>query len=379
MEPWKNHLFIVFCVDHYNPLGIIRSLGENGIAPRVIVVDEGCAPLVSSSKYASDVRRVCSIDEGFSALIDIIDAYDSFLPFVITSDDEIESHLDMHYDDLAGKCYFFNAGRAGGVTCYMNKDAINKLAIECGLKVLDAVAVRRGDLAHGLQYPLITKSIASIVGGWKDDVFICHNESELAAAYKRISSDDVLLQRYIEKKNECALEGISVLHGDEVFVSIASSYNYLLPSSYSPYMTVSNFDDVDIVCALKTMMAKIRFEGIFEAEFLVDADGERYFCEINFRNSTWSYASTCAGMPLPVLWAKAMVEGGISEEIRKEVPEGFSAMVEPTDFKERVLKKRTGLVGWLRDLRRCDCRYYLGKKDCKPVVSFLADRMTRRK
>lgn len=379
MESWKKHPFIVFCVDHYNPLGVIRSLGENGIAPNIIVVDEGRAPLVSSSRYASDVRRVRSIDEGFSVLLDIVGSCGAPIPFVITSDDKIESYLDMHYDVLAGKCYFFNAGRAGGVTRYMDKDAINKLAIECGLKVLDAVAVRKGDLAHGLSYPLITKSIASIVGGWKDDVFICRNESELADAYGRISSDEVLLQRYIEKKNECALEGISVSHGDDVLISISSSYNYLLPSSYSPYMTVSNFEDDSIACALKEMMAKIGFEGVFEAEFLVDGDGERYFCEINFRNSTWSYASTCADMPLPVLWAKAMVEGGISKGMRKKVPEGFSAMVEPTDFKERVLKRRIGIASWLRDLMRCDCRYYFGKKDYKPVISFLFDRMARRK
>lgn len=379
MVLWKDHPFIVFCVDHYNPLGVIRSLGENGIAPRIIVVDEGRTPLVSSSKYALDVCRVRSIDEGFAVLNEFIDACGGLLPFVITSDDKIESYLDSRYDDLAGRCVFFNAGCAGGVTRYMNKDVINKLAVECGLNVLDAVAVKKGDLEHGLQYPLITKSIASIVGGWKDDVFICRNESELADAYERISSDDVLLQRYIEKKNECALEGISVSHGGEVFVSIASSYNYLLPSSYSPYMTVSNFDDDDITRALKAMMAKIGFEGIFEAEFLVDGDGERYFCEINFRNSTWSYASTRAGMPLPVLWAKAMLEGGISEEMRKKVPKGFSAMVEPTDFKERVLKRRIGLASWLLDLKRCDCRYYLGENDCKPVISFLADRMTRRR
>ena len=30
---WKKHLCIVFAIEHYNPLGQIRSLGEAGVHP----------------------------------------------------------------------------------------------------------------------------------------------------------------------------------------------------------------------------------------------------------------------------------------------------------------------------------------------------------
>ena len=33
-----NHLCIVFAQEHFNPLGIIRSLGEKGISPVYIAV-----------------------------------------------------------------------------------------------------------------------------------------------------------------------------------------------------------------------------------------------------------------------------------------------------------------------------------------------------
>ena len=33
----RNHKFIVLCEDHYNPLGIVRSLGEEGIKPFVVL------------------------------------------------------------------------------------------------------------------------------------------------------------------------------------------------------------------------------------------------------------------------------------------------------------------------------------------------------
>ena len=35
---YRNHLVIVFAIDHYNPLGVIRSLGENGIRPVYIAI-----------------------------------------------------------------------------------------------------------------------------------------------------------------------------------------------------------------------------------------------------------------------------------------------------------------------------------------------------
>lgn len=33
-----NHKFIVFSEEHYNPLGVIRSLGEEGIKPIGIII-----------------------------------------------------------------------------------------------------------------------------------------------------------------------------------------------------------------------------------------------------------------------------------------------------------------------------------------------------
>ena len=56
-------------------------------------------------------------------------------------------------------------------------------------------------------------------------------------------------------------------------------------------------------------MSEIGFEGVYSIEFLIDQNDNYWFCEINFRNSTWSYAATVAGMPLPILWAEAMLTG----------------------------------------------------------------------
>ena len=261
--------FIVFCGEHYNPLGIIRSLGEKGIRP-VAIVKKNDFRLTSKSKYIKKLHFVNSIEEGFNVLLT---EYANTIcpPFLYTADDKTMAYIDQHYNKIKDKVVAFNArGEQGRITYYMNKDNINKIALKHGLNVLNAVVVNKGEVPDGLEYPIITKPIASTVGAWKDDMFICNNEDELKKAYEKIVSDKMLLQKYINKKNEYCLEGMSVAHGESVAISIASTYNYILDNGYSPYMTVKNFDRIDLEKQIKAILKEIGYEGIFEIEFLVD-------------------------------------------------------------------------------------------------------------
>ena len=126
-----------------------------------------------------------------------------------------------------------------------------------GLKVLETVVVERGEMPENLEYPIITKSISPNVGGWKSDVHICYSEVELIEAYKHIEAPTVLIQRFIEKKNEYCIDGFCINQGKDMFNGIASVYNYLIPGYYSPYMTVSNFPDGEISRSLQKMMEEI--------------------------------------------------------------------------------------------------------------------------
>lgn len=376
-EELRKHKFIVFGAEHYNPLGIVRSLGEEGIRPIVIIIDGG-PPLTSKSKYIQRVHHVKDRNDGLCILVGKY--IDKECPaFIYASDDTLVSLLDAHYDELKGKFYFFNAGEKGKLEYYLNKKNIGDLAVKCGLNFLETQVVNNGDIPEKINYPIITKPIDSTAIGWKRDMYICNNEKELKEAFTKIHSPIVMIQRYIIKKNEYCLEGFSCNHGHDLFISIQSSYNYKLPMSYSPYMTVNNFNNMNNVFpGLQAMFREIGFEGIFEVEFLVAEDGKLYFGEINFRNSTWSYASTCAGMNLPILWADSMLLGNQVDNCRKEIGEpGFTAMVELTDFKERVIKSKYSIIKWIKDLKKCKCRYYIGRNDWRPVLSMLESRIIK--
>lgn len=368
IESIKHRLFIVFALDHYNPLGAIRTLGENGINPVFIAVKHR-VDLGAKSKYLKKLHKVDSVEEGYSILLHEY-GKEKEAPFLVTCDDRTTGYLDERYDEIAGKFIFFNGGKRGRLSYYMNKNNILGIAKKHRLNVLDTVVVNRGEIPANIEYPIITKSISPNVGGWKSDVHICKDEKELKEAFERIKSPQVLIQKYVNKKTELCLDGFSSNKGKDFFIGIASTYKYSIPGYYSPYMDVFAFDNPEIESSLQRMLEEIEFEGVFSIEFLVDQDDKLWFLEVNFRNSTWSYASTVANMPLPYIWAESMQNRSIAKTAKKAfVP--FEAMVEPIDFGKRVDTGRVSFAEWLCDFKRAKCTYYYNENDPKPYDSVI--------
>ncbi|WP_305133269.1 hypothetical protein [Thomasclavelia cocleata] len=64
----KEYTFIVFGEEyHYNPLGVVRSLGEEGIRP-IVIAYGGREHVVSSSRYVKRAHHVQTIEEGYRIL-----------------------------------------------------------------------------------------------------------------------------------------------------------------------------------------------------------------------------------------------------------------------------------------------------------------------
>lgn len=364
----KLHKHIVFGAEHYNPLGLVRSLGENGIRPIGIILRNE-RRLTSYSKYFTKIYFVDSINEGYDLLLNKF--YDSNCKsFIYTSDDIITGYLDERYDDLKGGFYFFNAGQNNQINHYMDKYNICQLAKECGLPLADTIEVKKGEIPSDIEYPIITKAITSKMDNWKADSFICKNKEELTEAYKKIKSEKILIQKYIEKKNELCLDGFVYDKGKQMYITIASEYNYILPNTYSSLMTVKNFEDDELKYKLSEMFKKIGFEGIFSIEFLIGPEDELYFLEINFRNSTWSYASTVAGMSLPIMWAKGMLGLEDGKQI-KTISSPFVAIAEFDEYIDRVKSGRISKINWIKEILKSKCKYYFSIKDPKPVLNII--------
>ena len=367
----NNHLFIVFSKEHYNSLGVIRILGKNRIKP-VFIAIKAKGPASRLSKYIETVHFVQSKEEGLSLLLEKYGNLEQ-KPFLITSDDETQQMLDENYSLINKYFYFFNAGKDGRITEFMDKENVLEMAKKHGIDVPKTVTVTNGDIPEGLTYPVITKSISPNVGGWKSDVHICNSEEDLREAYKNISSPKVLIQEFIDKDNELCVEGISINHGEAIYTPMAIKYNYLIQGYYSPYMTAYPFSDYVLIDKIQAVMQDIGFEGLFDVEFIIDKNGKCYFTEINFRNSIWNYIGVADDIPFPIIWADGILEGKFDEKLKKTISREYVAMVEPIDYGIRVKNGNTSLSTWLNDFKNADVLFYHDKDDLKPFEEMISN------
>ena len=67
-EELKRHKIVLVALEHYNPLGIIRSFGELGINIDFIGVNYK-VPVASASMYVGTLHQVNSISEAYDAVL----------------------------------------------------------------------------------------------------------------------------------------------------------------------------------------------------------------------------------------------------------------------------------------------------------------------
>lgn len=363
----RKHKFILFCVDHYNPLGVLRSFGEVGIEPFTIILKTGKVFIVNHSKYLKKHIYVKSIEEGYDFLMNTFGDED-LKPFIISCDDKIESFYDNHYDEMKEKFYFFHGKEQGIVNYYMNKENISELGKECGFLIPKAEVLDKGVLPQTLKYPVITKTIASIVGGWKDDVYICETPEELSEAYKSIKAPKLIVEEYIRKKGEFCFDAFCINEGKDVCIPFMEKYIRMPHDSFGCYMDVIPYNGEEMKKKISRILQKVGFTGIFEAEFMVGPDDEVYFLEVNFRNSTWGHIVTYGGVNMPYLWAKSTLAGELRLEGVKR-RDTYKAMVETSDLKASVFQeKQVSLMQWFKEMVNCDYLIYYHRDDKMPAL-----------
>lgn len=363
----KNNIFlhkhICLLEDHYNPLGIVRSLGEAGIKPIVLLCCSHKPHLVNKSKYIGELHTFSSINDGYDFLITHY-GKEELKPFLYNGGDSIALLLDNHYEELKDNFYFSN-GR-GGLKKLLNKYEITLLAKDCGVDVPREAYLKKGDLPNNLRYPIITKASTSAMGGnWKADSFVCNTPEELQEAYKKIKSKNVLVQEFVNKENEYCVDGISINGGEEVFMPYAASYLRLPKDNYGGAMWLYPINNKELDVKIKKIIRKSNYTGIFCIEFLMGEDGKYYFLEVNFRNSGWSYAYTKNGFNLLTNWAKATLENSIDVSDFTPNPH-FTAIAEVDDFQKFVYTKQIGILKWIRELKNADCLFLWNKEDPRP-------------
>jgi len=369
-----SHKHILICGDNLNALSIMRSLGEVGIRPIVILLEGNPINLVAKSKYLGQLIKVPSFQETLKVLLTFRD--ENCKPFIYTSDDNHQSLLDYYYEELKDYFYFFNAGAKGRITYYMDKDKICEAAQECGFEIANGEVLLRGELPKALHYPVITKTLNPCDQGWKRDVGIYYNADDLAKAYTQMISKKLLVEEYIEKKNELSMQGFSIDGGKIVYLPFKRQYFRFTKTSYGSYCYYYTNKDEELTSKINQLIRKIGFSGNFEIEFIEKPDGGLVFLEINFRHALSNYASTIGGVNLPYEWAKATLLHSIEGLVPTK--DYFTALYEPKDYGSFVKTGKMSMAAWLKDFFKADSYYLWNRYDMRPVLSFYIGKITRK-
>ena len=376
IETFKYHKFIIFGDGHFNTLGMVRSLGEVGIRPDVVLVGSNLS-VVESSKYIQNLHVAESNEEGLEYIISTY-SQENKKPFLLTGNDKMIAVIDRNYNRLIDKFYFFNAGKEGRLNCLLSKNEQNLLAESCGFNVPLFEEVRIGDKPMIVPYPLITKAIDSTIENWKDQVFICHNERELTDAYSHLRGERILLQQYIDKKNETGFDALVVNRGEETYLPLQLTYYDTTATSFGN--SIYFFEPTDeVLCErIKKLMKKTQYCGIFSIDLLIGKDEKIYFLEVNFRNSAWSYPSTCAGVNLPILWAKSVLNDNldVGNVKIKELP--YSAIVDSAELSHAFHEGLGETIRALKKIFKCNSCVIWNRKDQGPFWSVVSSYIKRR-
>lgn len=363
-----NHISktIIIGTNHHNTLGMVRSFGEEG--QKVVLYIYGShSSYIASSVYVESVSYFATVSEAIDAVA-LYEDRSGKKQLVIACSDEVSSLMDSRYEEMIAKCYFFNAGEAGRITSFMDKQKQLNLAKDCGFSVPSSIDAFPKDVNFKeVNYPCFVKPRASIYGGKK--ISVCHSQEELKDALTQYNPEyNVLVQDYIRKEYEIVILGLSI--GDKILIPgfIQKHREERGGTTYSTVRPISELNK-KVVEACRQMVMNIDYQGLWGIECIKQGN-DYFFLEINMRNDATTYAMKVAGVNLPYLFQQMIEHPNRDPNIK--LVRTISSMVEFNDF-NFVLKRKVGLFKWTDEFKGAECKYFHSNADPKPCKLMKAD------
>ena len=335
---------IVIGGDHYNALGVIRSLGECGIFPIFILLNDDDKAMSSHSKYIDKLYIINSEEEkNLDKFLIKNFGNDKNKPIIIPTGDPIEKYLDINYDKL--KKYFLLPNidnKSGMVLKHMDKLFQYELCKKNNVDIAESFYI---DLTNDVDYSIfplkvIIKPDISADGN-KADIVIANGIDEIKNGielFRKKGYKNVLVQEFLDYQMEYAMMGLS--YKGKVIIPGINSNNYIFPSargntSYAEMFPLEEFKyDISKII---NMVEKMNYTGLFEIEMFLVND-KVYFNEMNFRNSANLYGYKGNGIKYIYLYIMLLLNKDISKE-KIYVDKHYHFCIEPLHFKNIFEKK----------------------------------------
>ena len=362
---------VVFGDGHYNSLGLVRSLGKEGLD--VVFVGIGCkSSMAAYSRYVVKSLFYLSVDEMVADNRSIRNFVEGDV-IAVCGSDIIMRDIDLRRDEFEGELKIFNIrNQSGLIARFQDKMLSFEIAKRCGIATINTVEADITGVPDNLQYPCLVKGANSTLST-KGDMFVCRSKEEFCNRMR--VGVKYLVQDYIEKEYELDLVGLSLNHGQNVYIPAVVRKirdDLIRQSVYVRLDSCETYPDLPIKC-IENFLAEIGYEGLFSVEFIKNRD-KYYFLEINLRNDGCCYLYTLAGVNLPYLWY-CYATGHLKTT---DISCGYcKTPYFLMDFKDirNVLEGRVGVIKWLYQAVTADAHFVMSLRDPMPCFVSLFSRM----
>lgn len=369
---------IVIGHDAVNALGLVQSLGREGVNVTVILKCEK-SELIRHSNYANEIIPVKDFEEAVEIILTRF-ANGEKIP-IFPAADGVALTLNQNYERLAKHFLIEHLTGAYTMEQLMSKELQIKLAVKHKFNVPYSVCVNKPFFVpETMVYPCIVKPLVSCLGD-KRDIIIAQNAEELRDILEnRVTfSESVIIQQFIDKDYEYDMMGCAYKNG-EVYIPLSDrmvKFNRQLQDT----STISYIEPLDAEIAvevekIKTLMNEVGYVGLFSVEFMHNKkDGLIYFTEVNFRNDGENAFIVHEGVNLPFLHFQDLLDQ--PKKLFTPTTKSKKYIWEGIHF-SNLIKKGITFREWLSDLKGVDGFLYYFKDDKAPFFYQFANKILRK-
>ena len=353
---------IVIGGNHHNTLGLIRSLGREGVMSSVILHDNSENSYILLSKYITDYSIVRTEEELINSLLSRKE--EGGKKVVVTTSDYASSVVDRHRNIIDDFFFLPGCEEQGRLTRLMNKETMAKYAEECGLNIPKSSVLGKDCSCYSdISYPCITKPLASIEGS-KADIAICNTPLELMDYLKQSTAQRIQVQQFIKKTQEFQLIGVAN-HG-EILIPGKSRILTQPLTTNTGFLHYEHLDGTEPISQCVAFLKKTGYSGLFSIEFIRDTEGKDFFMEINFRNDGNAICVTEAGTNLPFLWYQLCLNKIDSLFSIPPIDRELFVIPEYTEI-NLWYEGKISLIRMIREFRQADCGMEYDPNDPAPT------------
>ena len=192
---------IIWGVDDYNVMGLLRQLGKFD-RDIIFMVYQGLKGCATSSKYCKDYVLIPTLEDGLNYLISNF-KNEALKPIIINSNDLIAEYLDANRELLSK--YFVVPGTRipGSLREIDSKAVMTKLAEEIGFSVPKSIEVKWDSNISDVEFPCLLKPTQQTEGRYNEFKFkVCKNHRSLANTLRFVRKESIfILQQFIPKES----------------------------------------------------------------------------------------------------------------------------------------------------------------------------------